>query len=212
MPHVAGQVHPQPALPTRQELREGLERPVDAVECLGGHPLDLGEQPGEEGPVLEPGRCHRESAVSSEHGGHPVEAGRRGVGVPGDLGVVVGVGVDDARGYHLAGGVELLVCAVLGQIAHRRHAAVHHADIGPPARVPGPVHEYAVPDDELVVLRHGPAYAPTGAATLRRNRSSNENRAMALPRINFSTTRSSMPCVNSRATDRVSGQVLSECG
>ena len=53
-----------------------------------------------------------EAAVAHDHGGHAVIGGRGAVGVPGDLGVEVGVAVDEAGRDDQAVGVDLLAAAV----------------------------------------------------------------------------------------------------
>ena len=105
---VAGHVHPEPPFPAGQEFGEGLEVPVDGGEGHRGHPLDLGEHPGQVVPLVGPVGRHREAAVPGQHGGDPVIAGRGGVGLEGELGVVVGVGVDDPGGHMETVGVDHL--------------------------------------------------------------------------------------------------------
>ena len=95
-------------------------------DCLGaGH--------GEHGAVafFGPHGGEAEAAVAKHDGGDAVPAGDRAVGVPLDLGVVVGVEVDEAGRDDQPFGVEHLV-GVGGAhgAADLRHAAVFDADIG----------------------------------------------------------------------------------
>ena len=82
-----------------QVLGEGLEGPVDALDQgVEGHALDVLQRAGDGLAVLGAGRGDPEPAVADDHAGHAVPARRRQVRVPQDLGVVVGVDVDEARG------------------------------------------------------------------------------------------------------------------
>jgi hypothetical protein len=50
--------------------------------------------------MLGAARGDGEAAVARHHRGHPVVGGRLELGIPEDLGVEVGVDVDEARGHH----------------------------------------------------------------------------------------------------------------
>ena len=115
------------------------------------HALDLGHHPADVVVVLLLDRGEGEPAVAADDGGDPVEVGRRRGRVPEQLGVVVGVRVDDPRRHHQALGVELGGPAV-GDLADRHDPAVLHADVGPPGGASGAVDDPAVADD---VVEHG---------------------------------------------------------
>ena len=70
------------------------------------HALDVLERAHDEVAVGRPGRRHREAAVAHDHGGHAVPGRAAHQLVPHDLGVVVGVDVDEARADDPAGGVD----------------------------------------------------------------------------------------------------------
>ena len=68
-----------------------------------------------------------------------MEVRRRGVGIPEQLGVVVGVGVDEAGRDDEAGGVDDVGVgpdAVVVDVADDGDAAVDDAEVGNPDRVP----------------------------------------------------------------------------
>ena len=68
-----------------------------------------------------------EAAVAAEHRGHAVQRRRAGRRVPGELGVVVGVEVDEAGRHHQAGGVDLGRAGL--ELVDRDDAAVAHGDV-----------------------------------------------------------------------------------
>ena len=55
--------------------------------------------------------CEGEAAVAHQRGGHTVPGDRRQIGVPSDLGVEMGVEVDETRAHHMAPGVDLAAAA-----------------------------------------------------------------------------------------------------
>ena len=75
--------------------------PVDPVLERGQrHALDLGHHPADVVGVGSPERGEGEPAVAADDRGDAVHVRRRGQRVPEQLGVVVGVGVDEAGGDH----------------------------------------------------------------------------------------------------------------
>jgi hypothetical protein len=148
--HVAAEVDAEPALAGGEELAEGLELvPGDGRHGHGVHVLDLGEDAGHELAVAGLARGEREAAVAGQHRGHAVVAGDRGVGVEGDLRVVVGVGVDDAGGHDGTFGVDLVGGRAPVEVGELGDAPVPHADVDPPARQAGAVDHIPVADDEV---------------------------------------------------------------
>lgn len=126
---------------------EGGPGPVDAfLQGLEGHPFDLGHHAagvvGVVGPVgVE--RGEGEPAVPTGDGGDAVVHGRGGVRVPEELGVVVGVGVDEAGGEHESGGV-LRGHGLLGEVAglgDDGDAPVADAEVGDVRGSTGAVHD-----------------------------------------------------------------------
>ncbi len=99
--------------------------------------------------VARPQRRHREPAVAGDHRGDAVEAARRGVGLEGELRVVVGVRVDDARGDDPAAGVELTGPRAVDE-ADLGDATARDGHVGPAPREPGAVHDDAVADHQVV--------------------------------------------------------------
>ena len=85
-----------PLIDCRQVLGKRLEAPVDAlVEGIHRHAFDVLEGPHDDVAMLRAGGGDAEAAVAHDDAGHPVPARRGQVAVPEDLGVVVGVDVDE---------------------------------------------------------------------------------------------------------------------
>ncbi len=127
-----GDVDADVAVEAGQVVGGGTPVPVDAdLEGGGRHALDLDHHGGEVGGVgLVADGGEGEAAVAHHDAGDAVEAGRGGVGVPEQLGVVVGVGVDEAGTDHLAGGVDGLGGVGARQVADGGDAALGDADVG----------------------------------------------------------------------------------
>ena len=109
--------------PSRRPSHSPKERPVPGQARLQRgqrHALDPRHHPRDVVDVLRRHGRQGEAAVAAEHGGHAVQRRRAGVGVPEELGVVVGVQVDEAGGDQHAGGVD--------------HRVGRRAGIGPDAR------------------------------------------------------------------------------
>ncbi len=136
MGHLGADVGHPPVLVERVEvLGEGLPVPLDAVGERGaGNVLDAfhhRDQPVSFGRI---GRCEPDAAVAHHDRGHAVPARRGELGVPGGLGVEVGVGVDPAGGDDQPVGVDL---ASTGPdlAAHGSDDVAVDRNVGPP---PGP--------------------------------------------------------------------------
>ena len=101
-------------------------------------------------------RAHRreaDAAVAHDHRGDAVPARRREQRVPGDLAVVVGVDVDEARRDQQAVGVDVRRAAASSSspgVADLGDAAVVDGDVGGPGVGTGAVDQRAAADHELV--------------------------------------------------------------
>ena len=134
-----------------EELGEALEAvDRDALEGRGVHPLDAGEELDEPRGVAGLEGGDGEAAVAGHDGGDAVVAARRAVGLEGELGVVVRVRVDDARGHDPAGGVDDAGALVGVHEPDGGDAPVLDGDVGPAARETGAVDHDAVGDDQVV--------------------------------------------------------------
>jgi hypothetical protein len=98
-----------------------------------------------------------DAAVADDDRGHPVPARGRRDRVPGQLGVEVGVHVDEARGHEAAVGGDLAP-APPGHLAHRDDGAVGDPDVGRARGPAEPVGEPAAADHE--VERHDRRLGP----------------------------------------------------
>ncbi len=106
--HERGVVDAEARLDRRAVLAEGLPGPAQArVEGAPGHLLDLAEGGAEELAVLGAQRREGQRAVAGDHGRDAVLEGGRREPVPEQLGVVVGMRIDEARGDHEARRVDL---------------------------------------------------------------------------------------------------------
>ncbi|HSB25822.1 MAG TPA: hypothetical protein VLE94_22200 [Burkholderiaceae bacterium] len=105
---VGGQVDRAAGAPQLcQVFGEGLELPAHAaLQHLERHALHLREVAHRQLAVLRPARRDREAAVADDRGRHAQRRRRAGVRVPRELGVVVGVAVDDAGHQREAVGVD----------------------------------------------------------------------------------------------------------
>ena len=106
----SGHVHAQVPLEAVKETAEGAPVPVHTRrQGIGGHPLHLDQHGGQVGGVrVVAQRGDTEAAVAHDHAGDPMLGRRCGVRVPEELGVVVGVGVDEAGAHNSIGGIDRL--------------------------------------------------------------------------------------------------------
>jgi len=113
-----------------EEVAEGLPVPVGALlECRQRHAFHLGHHLAEVVVVARTQRRKREAAVAADDRGDAVDARRAGRGVPQQLGVIVGVRVDEAGCDQLAAGIGF-DRAGLGDVANGRDSAVLDRHIG----------------------------------------------------------------------------------
>ena len=134
--------HPVP----RQAVHDGVARDV----------LDALHELGQVRPVLGSARGERDAAVAHDDAGHAVPAARRADGIPGELGVEVGVDVHEARGDDAPVGVELTMSLGVERRVDGDHAVADHAHICGLGRSPRAVDNRAVPDDEIHVHKPSP--------------------------------------------------------
>ena len=92
-------------------------------------------------------RREGESAVAAKNGGDAVDVGRGGVRVPEELGVVVGVDIDEAGGYDEAVSVEGLGRLFIDGAAERDDPTIADTDIALDARGSGAVDDGAAADE-----------------------------------------------------------------
>ncbi len=146
-----------------QERRVDGEVAVEPVEILAvagpvprhpllerseRHPLDLLHHASQVVDVLGMDRRQGEPAVAGDDAGHAVEVRRRRPGVPEQLGVVVGVGIDETGAHDHPLGVDGLGC-VLGDVTDLDDAAVAHSDIGSTAGSSRAVDHRSTTNDEI---------------------------------------------------------------
>ena len=146
------------ALERVEVLGVALPLPGDALGHRGaGNVLDALHQRDQ--PIVSVGRGRREpdAAVAHHHGGDAVPARRCQPRVPGGLGVVVGVDVDEARRDQPAGGVDLAASerAGAGGLDRCDHAVVDD-HIAVASRRTGAVDDVAVADDQVMHCRSPP--------------------------------------------------------
>jgi hypothetical protein len=139
-------VHAQVPLQRTEILTEAGPAPRDPLLQRGeGHALHLGHHPPDVVGVLGLDRRQREAAVAADHGGHPMDVGRRSGRVPEELGVVVGVRIDDPGRDHETVGVEFGTARLL-DFPDGGDAPALNADIGLAGRAPGAIDDRAGPD------------------------------------------------------------------
>jgi hypothetical protein len=156
VPDVEGGVDADLAPHRFQELREALEAvDRDALERARVHALDPSEELDEPRGVAGLEGGHGEAAVAGHDRGDPVVAARRAVGLEGELRVVVGVRVDDARRHDPAGGVDHPHPLARLDEPDGGDAPIDDADVGGAARQPGAVDHCAVGDHQVIARHRG---------------------------------------------------------
>ena len=151
VPHEGGDVrHHALALQHVEVLRVGLEVPVDAGhQRFERHALDVGEVAQRAVAIALAARCDGEAAVAHHHGGHTQGDRRCGPWIPGELGVEVGVDVDDARGEREAMRIDGIPCAA-DVVSDLGDPAVLHSDASFHGIVAESVEDTGVPDYEVM--------------------------------------------------------------
>ena len=162
VPDVDRGVDPEPCLEEAEERREGVPLPREPVaQHARRHALDLREETAQPVVVLARAGGDRVAAVARYHRRDAVEAGRGGVGVEGELRVVVGVHVDDARHDHEAVAVEGLPRA--RESPDVGDQPEPDADVGSAHGQPRAVHHRAALDDQ--VEAHASPFTPSTRCT-----------------------------------------------
>ena len=155
----------------------GLHRPVkvaQAVHVLGkGLPVHLDRdlhgfernrliaRQGQHGPlgILRPQRGKAEAAVAQRHRRDSVPAADRAVGVPVNLGVIVGVQIDRARGDNQPAGVNDPGCIAGLQPADLGHPAVLDPQVGAVAWHLGAVDNRPIFDHHIKFCHVSPSFS-----------------------------------------------------
>ena len=131
--------------------------PGQAVQDgLPGMSLDALHELGQIGPVLGPARGEGDTAVAHDDAGHAVPATRRTDRIPGELGVEMGVDVDEARGHDAPVGVELPVTRGVDHRVHGDHAVADHTYISLSGRSPCAVDDGSIANDQIHVHKPSP--------------------------------------------------------
>ena len=102
--------------------------------------------------MLGAARGHAEAAVADHHRGDAMPDAARGVRLPGELGVVVRVNVDEAGSHGQPLGVDLLP-APARHPAHLHDRAIVHGHIARESGSPAPVHHSTPADHQIVHVR-----------------------------------------------------------
>jgi hypothetical protein len=160
-------------------LRERLELVPGHTggQRVEAHVLHVLERAGQQRHAFGPDGRDGEPAVAGDDRRHAVKGGGRQVRVPEDLGVVVGVDVDETRGDDLAGGVEHAFALEVG--ADVGDAAGGDGDVGGLSGGARPVHHGAAPDDD--VSAHDPIVAALTARCTRPEGGSSEPGPVPIP-------------------------------
>ena len=138
------------AVDRAEVLAVGLPVPREPFEDARGRDvLHRLHQRGEPRLVAPAHRRERHAAVAEHDRGHAVPARRRRVGVPRELGVEVGVDVDEARRHERAVGVDGAPGRVVDP-ADLGDAFAVDRDVAGEGRAAGAVDERATADDEIV--------------------------------------------------------------
>ena len=111
--------------------------------------LDGFHHAGEELPVLRPARGEGDAAVAEQGGGDAMPGHRRHVRIPADLGIEMGVQIDEAGRDGMAGGVDLLL-AGLRHCADRGDRIAVNGDVNFLGRIARAVHDEAVADYQIM--------------------------------------------------------------
>ena len=88
-------------------LGESFKAPIDAIaQHIQRHAFDLREVAHGQFTVLRTTRCNGEATVANDGGGHAHGGRGAHIRVPGDLGIEMGMRIDDARHQGQALGID----------------------------------------------------------------------------------------------------------
>ena len=149
--HEKAHIDPDP-VPGRHPhvLGETLPAPAHAFgQHVVGHALNVDQIPGQGFVLLRPTRGKANAAVAHHHTGHAVPGRTADPGVPADLSVVVGVGVNKAGGDHQPVGINGLGCSV-EMVSKLHNPTVRNGHIGPELWRAGAVNHRTVLNHEVV--------------------------------------------------------------
>ena len=127
-----------------------------AEDGVAGDVLDALHQLGQVGAVLGAAGRERDAAVAHDHAGHAVPAARRADRIPRQLGVEVGVDVDEAGGHDPAVGLDLAVSPAAQLRLDGHDTVTDDAHVRDARRRPRTVDDGAVPDDQIHVHKPSP--------------------------------------------------------
>lgn len=108
---------------------KGLEVPGNPIQDREVDLFDPGEDLLHGFSAARVGRRQAEAAVAANHGSDAVEAGGGGEGIEGDLGIVVGMRIDEARRDDASLGLEYAARLRSGNAADVRDPAVCDGDV-----------------------------------------------------------------------------------
>src|ERR1700754_2486836 len=135
-------------------IREAFPRPRDAgAQYRFRNILDAFHQLNQALVVAWPTRGEADAAIAHDGGGDTVLRRGRDVLAPGDLTVVMGMNIDEARCYQFAAGVDLLR-ALGGDLADLGDAAIRDGDIRLEQFTAQSVGDVAAADHEVWLAGH----------------------------------------------------------
>ena len=127
-----------------QVLGKGLPGPVDSGHhCIGGDVFNRFQATREPLLLLRPTRCQCKAAIAHDHAGYTVPAGATARRIPGNLGIHVGVAVDESWGDHLAFSINNLV-RIAVDATHLDNLTVLNTDVCPVSWSTRPVYDGSV--------------------------------------------------------------------
>ena len=200
-------VHAQPAVEGVQIFGERFPGPGHAgAQARQRHAFDLRQHPRDVVAVFGSARRQPEAAVGHEHAGEAVPDARRRQRVPEQLGVVMGMHVDEAGRHDQPRGVDRLGRAAVHR-AQRDDLARGNRDVpGVPGR-PASIDQESVLDEQIVLHGASPARTvgplpPSRAGTVRTTSRTSINARFetAARRMKYGRTLAALPDVNKNET------------
>ena len=150
MPDQRGDVNSQPPVQGIEVLRDRLPRPPDSCpDGLQRDRLNMGEDARQHLPVFFMCRSERQGTVADHDGGGSVIARERTKGIPGDLGIVMCVVIDDPRSDDQAIGIQD-ASRVAVHLSDVRDTTAADGNVAVEAGYAGTVNNLSVSDDQVV--------------------------------------------------------------